>query len=1454
MLLARSTQRVLARACHDVLTSSARSTLGRSSLLLLLIASFAADARAQSPTDPVTPGVHRAYSTIYSIGVEWDVTNDTDHDAAATVQYRVNGTTTWRQALPLVRIDYNGVNRLAGSILFLSPDTEYEVRVALSDPDGGAETRTFVSRTRRVPAAPSGRVFHVAPGTGGGDGSVGNPFRGIAAAQAAATAGDTFLLHAGTYNGPARTDGTFAPVRFTAAGSSTSYIAWKAAGDGEVLVGSGIEVNASHLWLEGLTVRGRAFALVSISSPTNVVVTRCSFLENQHAIFLSGAGSNWYIADNTIVGVWPPESGEFDGEGIELHETSGHTVAHNTIRNVADGISFPHTNVDIFGNDIYDTSDDGIEADRGRANVRIWGNRIHNAFHNAISFQPQTSGPWYIIRNQIVNSTEAAFKFREPNGVPTTDRFVLLHNTIVHWGNAWPGNAMMCCQEWHLMYAIARNNLWVSVQGGEIWDFEGHERDWRADLDYDGFDWGGGAMPFRYAGVPHADLASFAAASDLETHGLRISHATCFEDFRVPGPSPTPVPPHLMTLRADCAAVDAGATLPNVNDGFAGAAPDLGAHERGAAAATYGPRPRSGAVPAAPTFLRADPSGTRVDLQWTDNASNEAGFRIERSTDGTTFSLLASVGVDVVAYNDTTVSPGNTYHYRVAAYNDAGLSPYSNTASAVVTTNSPPAVSITTPVEGASFTAPANIAIAADASDSDGSVTQVEFLRNGTLIQTDTTTPFAITWADVPAGEYALTARATDNSGATTTSAAVNVTVGTPAGVREIVLYARRASVGGGWSVTTDSTAASGARLQNPNLNGALISPPLASPTQYFEMTFTADAGVGYRLWIRGKAVSNHWANDSVYVQFDRSVTQAGAPTFRIGTTSATTYQLEDCSGCTISGWGWNDNGYGTGVLGPLIYFAQGGQQRLRVQVRQDGLGIDQIVLSAERYVTTRPGAATNDTTILPESTGGSGNVSPTVRVTAPANGATFTAPADITITADASDSDGTVARVDFLSGGSVIGSDTSAPWSFVWNDVAAGSYTITARATDNLGATATSTAVSVTVGSGPPTGAREIVLHARFATLGGGWNVTTDSTAASGARLQNPNLNAARVTTPLASPTRYFEMTFNADAGVAYRLWIRGRATSNHWANDSVYVQFDRSVTQAGAAVYRIGTTSGTTYQVEDCSGCGLSGWGWQDNGYGTNAFGPLIYFASTGQQRIRIQVREDGVGIDQIVLSADRYIDSRPGATKDDTTILPQTSGGGTPPPPGSRELVLHARNATRSGDWTVTTDSTAAGGARLQNVNRNAARVTAPLASPAHYFEMTFSAESGVGYRLWIRGRATSNHWANDSVYVQFGGSVDQAGAPVYRIGTTSGTTYQVEDCSGCGLSAWGWQDNGYGTNVMGPLIYFASTGPQRLRIQVREDGAGIDQIVLSASRYLTTRPGLTKDDTTILPATP
>jgi hypothetical protein len=112
-----------------------------------------------------------------------------------------------------------------------------------------------------------------------------------------------------------------------------------------------------------------------------------------------------------------------------------------------------------------------------------------------------------------------------------------------------------------------------------------------------------------------------------------------------------------------------------------------------------------------------------------------------------------------------------------------------------------------------------------------------------------------------------------------------------------------------------------------------------------------------------------------------------------------------------------------------------------------------------------------------------------------------------------------------------------------------------------------------------------------------------------------------------------------------------------------------------------------------------------------------------------------------------------------------------------------------------------------------------------------------------------KADADSWQNDSVFVQFTGSLDVSGHPTWRIGTSSATVVSLEDCNGCGEQAWGWNDNGYGTP--GTLVTFETGSPHTLRIQQREDGISIDQIVLSASRFVSRPPGGAKNDTTIVP---
>jgi len=97
-------------------------------------------------------------------------------------------------------------------------------------------------------------------------------------------------------------------------------------------------------------------------------------------------------------------------------------------------------------------------------------------------------------------------------------------------------------------------------------------------------------------------------------------------------------------------------------------------------------------------------------------------------------------------------------------------------------TNAPPAVSISSPTSGATFTEPANIPIVASATDSDGTVTRVDLYAGATLLGTSSNSTFSLTWSNVVAGSYSLTAQATDDRGGTSTSNPVNVTVNSSTG------------------------------------------------------------------------------------------------------------------------------------------------------------------------------------------------------------------------------------------------------------------------------------------------------------------------------------------------------------------------------------------------------------------------------------------------------------------------------------------------------------------------------------------------------------------------------------------------------------------------------------------------------------------------------------------------
>jgi hypothetical protein len=397
--------------------------------------------------------------------------------------------------------------------------------------------------------------------------------------------------------------------------------------------------------------------------------------------------------------------------------------------------------------------------------------------------------------------------------------------------------------------------------------------------------------------------------------------------------------------------------------------------------------------------------------------------------------------------------------------------------------------------------------------------------------------------------------------------------------------------------------------------------------------------------------------------------------------------------------------------------------------------------------------------------------------------------------------------------------------------------------------------------------GIDEIVLLASSAkTIAGGWRRVADTSAAGGARLHHPNQSAAKLGAALASPANYFELTFEADAGKPYRLWMRAVAEGNAWNNDSVFAQFSSTVDATGAPTMRIGTTSSTTVNLEEDNNAGVSGWGWQDNGWGTGVMGATLTFATPGLHTIRVQTREDGVSIDQIVLSARKYLTAAPGPMKNDATILtagttvtpepePQPAPAPTPTPAPTpsvpAEIVIHAAAIAPGalhGNWTLAADASAADGVALLNANYGAAKVTAAAAAPASYVDVPFTAQAGVRYQIWIRMRAQGDGYANDSIYLQLSGAVDASGQPVARIGTAQGHAVVLQDYDQAPISGWGWNDNGWAT--IGTPYVFAQSGAQTLRIQQREDGIAIDQIVISPVTYLSTSPGAVRNDATII----
>lgn len=292
--------------------------------------------------------------------------------------------------------------------------------------------------------------------------------------------------------------------------------------------------------------------------------------------------------------------------------------------------------------------------------------------------------------------------------------------------------------------------------------------------------------------------------------------------------------------------------------------------------------------------------------------------------------------------------------------------------------NNPPAVSIVAPYPGATYLAPAAIAVEAQAWDSDGSISKVEFFRGGSLIGMATNAPYAMVWDGAEAGRYYLSARATDNIGGVTDSAVVGVVV----------------------------------EAQNM---GPLVA--LTQPQQ------CAVYNAGASIALRADALDTDGRVERV--EFYAGSTLIGSVNNpNLYTDSTNSYSFT-----------WVNVPAGRHVITVLAY---------------DNRGATAISSGLDVEVSPPPSP-------------------PSIRLTAPATGDVFQANALLRIAAEASSPSGYITRVDFYRNGELLGMAAIPPYEIeLSGNKPLGEMTLTARATDNSGMTATSNAVTVNIVSLP--------------------------------------------------------------------------------------------------------------------------------------------------------------------------------------------------------------------------------------------------------------------------------------------------------------------------------------------------------------------------------------------------
>ncbi|MGC4074816.1 MAG: Ig-like domain-containing protein [Nibricoccus sp.] len=446
--------------------------------------------------------------------------------------------------------------------------------------------------------------------------------------------------------------------------------------------------------------------------------------------------------------------------------------------------------------------------------------------------------------------------------------------------------------------------------------------------------------------------------------------------------------------------------------------------------------------------------------------------------------------------------------------------------------NIAPSISLTAPANGTTVLAPANFTLTADASDIDGTITQVEFLRDGQVIGTDSSAPYSWNEANLGSGVYSYAARATDNSGASVTTNAVIVTANfdplhPPAntalrfdGVDDYVTMGTALELGMGGPPNNGMTLEcwfrqEGAGVTSGSGSGGITGVPLFGKGRGESDGSTVDCDYFFGISPAGLLVADFETYPGAGLTSGQNYPITGTHTpiqTGIWYHAAVTYD-----GPTAT-WKLYLNGQpaGTATAAPNARPRFDSIQHFAIATAMNSTGVREgafagridevrvwnyvrsaadIAADRNREIASAPGLVaryglneaagtkvSNSTaidgvtlgspvgTIVSEPRWVEGapfttqNISPTVVLDTPATGATTVYPYPTTFTATPSDSDGSIARVEFYVNGVEVGEDATAPYSFAWKPTAVGPVSVFARAIDNVGAANTSAAVTLEV------------------------------------------------------------------------------------------------------------------------------------------------------------------------------------------------------------------------------------------------------------------------------------------------------------------------------------------------------------------------------------------------------